>query len=128
MRRMAVTGLMVGFIGFMSTGCATMNTDQGKNAVEIAKAKYNQEPSFDTVAIEGTNVSFTITGATKIAFKSYRPPISVIPEPSIMDKICDAAKWVAGFYFGSEMLKSVSAKTVVNPEIVRPEVVTVPST
>lgn len=111
----------------LMSGCATMNTDQGANAVKVAEAKYQQDTSFDTIAIEGTNVSFSITGATKIAFRSYRPPISIVPEPSVMDRICDMAKWLGGFYIGGEVLKSVSAKTVVDPTIVRPEVITVPA-
>jgi hypothetical protein len=109
------------------SGCATLTTDQGGNAVKVAEAKYNQPTTFETVCIEGTNVSFKIEGATKIAFQSYKPPISLVPEPSIVDRICDAAKWLGGFWIGGEVLKSVSAKTVVDPTIVRPEVVTVPA-
>jgi hypothetical protein len=107
------------------SGCATMTTDQGGNAVEVAKAKYQQDPTF---------VAFELNGVTKmegsnicIVARSYRPPISVVPEVSIMDKICDAAKWIGGFYIGGEVLKSVSAKTIVDPTIVRPEVITVPA-
>lgn len=122
--------LVIAIVGMgliLTGGCATMNTDQGGNAVKIAEAKYNQDPTFKTIDIEGTNVEFKITGASHIAFSSYRPPISVVPEPSIMDKLCDAAKWIGGFYIGGEVLKSVSAKTVVDPTIVRPEVITVPA-
>jgi hypothetical protein len=112
-------------IGLLLSGCATVNTDQGGNAVKIAEAKYNQDPTF--VAFELKGVSEIKGSNIQIVARSYRPPISVVPEAGIMDKLFDAAKWIGGFYFGSEMLKSVSAKTVVNPEVVRPEIVTVPA-
>ena len=107
----------------MVSGCATMKTDQGGNAVEIAKAKYQQDPTF---------VAFELSGVTEIkgtniciVSRSYRPPISVVPEPGIMDKLLDATKWVAGFYFGSKMLDSVADQRIVRPEVVNPEVVVV---
>lgn len=107
----------------MLSGCATMTTDQGTNAVEMAKAKYQQEPTFTAFELKGVS---EIKGSNIcIVSRSYRPPISVVPEEGVMSKVLDAAKWIGGFYFGSEMLKSVSAKTVVNPEVVRPEVITV---
>lgn len=112
-------------IGLLLSGCATVNTDQGGNAVKIAEAKYNQDPTF--VAFELKGVSEIKGSNIQIVARSYRPPISVVPEVGIMDKLFDAAKWIGGFYFGSEMLKSVSAKTVVNPEVVRPEIVTIPA-
>ena len=110
-------------ISLVLSGCATMTTDQGGNAVKLAEAKYQQDPTF--VAFELKGVTEIKGSNIHIVARSYRPPISVIPEAGVMDKLFDAAKWIGGFYFGSEMLKSVSAKTIVNPEVVRPEVITV---
>lgn len=118
--------LLLGLLAGL-TGCASMGgVDAGPNTVAIAKAKYQQDTTFIAYEMSGVN---RIEGTNiHIVARSYRPPISIIPEPSIMDKLCDAAKWVAGFYFGSEMLKSVSEKSVVNPEVVHADVVTVPAT
>lgn len=124
LNKLRAAAVLSGLVVLMS-GCATFNTDQGGNAVKIAEAKYQQDPTF---------VAFELTGVTEmkgsnicITSRSYRPPISVVPEASIMDKLCDAAKWIGGFYIGGEVMKSISAKTVVDPTIVRPEVITVPA-
>ena len=117
----AIASMMV----VMMSGCATMTTDQGGNAVKIAEAKYRQDLTF--VAFELSGVSEIKGTNIHIVARSYRPPISIVPEPSIMDKLFDAAKWVAGFYFGSEMLKSVSAQHApVQAQVVEPTIVQVP--
>ena len=106
------------------TGCATVNTDQGKNATEIAKAKYQQDVTFVAFEMKGVN---KIEGTNIcIVARSYRPPISIVPEVSITEKIMDAVKWVAFGWFGMRAIDSLAAKSVVHPEVVRPEVVTVP--
>jgi hypothetical protein len=122
MKKLLVAVLGMGLLALVS-GCATMKTDQGGNAVDIAKAKYQQDVTFVAFEMKGVN---EIKGSNIcIVARSYRPPISVVPEPGIMDKLCDAAKWVAGFYFGSKMLDSVADQRIVRPEVVNPEVVVV---
>ena len=111
----------------MAPGCAStpMNPNQAVDTVaEVAKAKYGQEVTFNAVEVDGTNVEFTIKNASHIAFKSYRPPISIIPEPSIWDKAMDAAKWIAGFYFFAPAVeKLVASPRTVDPVIVHPDII-----
>jgi hypothetical protein len=117
-----VAAIAIPVVGLLLAGCATMNTDQGKNIKTVAVKNLDQETDFPTLLIEGTNVEFTIKNANKIAFRSYKPPIPAVPSKSWMDGAWDTLKWVAGFYFMGNMFEAASAKTIVPTQVVEQQV------
>ena len=79
-------------------------------------------------------MTVTYTGVTEYKVASILPPLNAIPrEPGVLEKIVDGmvglGKWGLGWYFGAQIAdKALDQPRTVSPEVVRPEVVTVPGT
>jgi hypothetical protein len=77
-------------------------------------------------------MTISATGVNEMKVSSILPALNAIPrEPGVMEKIVEGAAGVAkvglGFYYGNQMLgKALEQPRTVRPEIVSPEVVTVP--
>jgi len=85
---------------------------------------YGQKRNTETMIIEGTNVEFSIKGATKIVMAAPVQPISIIPrEPGVLDSIGNlfgqVVPWVAGAYIGGKL---ADRPATVQPAVVEQQV------
>lgn len=115
----------------LTTGCATSAND-----VELAKVRatmaqnyYQQDNTAPIIHAVGTNVSLTISGATELTLSTPTIPKSIYPRDagtieSIINGVKDVVPWAVAGYVGGKM--ATQPRTVA-PEVVRPEVVTVPA-
>ncbi len=86
--------VLVGLAALALTGCATSN---GAKVAEETRRAYesfvNQPRTYEALAIDGTNLTFTITGATRIAMTAPHTPLSAIPQdPDTAMRLVDALK------------------------------------
>ena len=94
---------------------------------------YSQPRTVDLVTIKGSNMTISATGVTEMKVSSILPPLNALPrEPGLLEKIVDGAvglgKWGLGWYYGAQMATTaLQQPRTVSPEIVRPEIVTVPA-
>ncbi len=114
-------------MGFVS-GCATSSTDvqMAQVAYQTAAAYYNQPNSAEYMEMEGSNLVWSITGATRIKMSGPIPTKSIYPREEgtlkqVMDGTADIAKTVAlGVvgYQGVRALKSQSPTVVTTEKLV----------
>ena len=125
-----LTAGIVTLVMGMCTGCTSM-----VKKVDVNKgldSYYSQQRTVDLVTIKGSNMTITASGVNEMKVSSILPPLNAIPrEPGVLEKLvdgaCGVAKFGLGFYYGNQMLgKALEQPRTVRPEIVSPEVVTVP--
>lgn len=83
----------------LQTGCSTASPEAAKAAqaaAQIPLAYYAQTNVAEILHIEGTNLTFTVSGATKFVLSTPVPPKSIIPRD---------VSWYDGAF---DMLKSVA--------------------
>jgi len=69
-------------------------------ATELGEAYYNQANVSQLINAEGTNITWTISGCTKLVFNVPVPPKQIIPrEQSWTDSVGETIKTVAPWLF-----------------------------
>jgi hypothetical protein len=113
-------------------GCSTTANDvaMAKIAADTAQNYYQQPNNATYMEFEGSNVTFSITGASKLVFSGPIPTKSVYPrEEGALQKVVagvtDLAKVAGLTYVGGKL--ATSPRTV-ETTVVRPEVIQVPVT
>jgi hypothetical protein len=128
-KRTGVVGLvmaliMVGSLMLVS-GCATTANDvaMAKIAADTAANYYAQPNNATYMEFEGSNVTFSITGASKLTFSGPIPTKSIYPREegtlkTVVDGVTDITKTAALGVFGVQAVKAVRAQqpTVVTTE------------
>ena len=94
-----------------------------------ARDYYNQPNVAPILHAVGSNVCFTISGATELTLSTAVPPKSIIPrDPGVLDSIGgvigNVMPMAGAMYLGGKL---ASRPSVVQAQVVRPEVVTVPA-
>lgn len=114
--RIAMLSLAVCAAAVLLSGCTTKVKDVDANA--WAKDFYVNQPNNTLVQeVTGTNVSWTITGATRIAFYAPIPAKNMIPrDTSWMDSlgaiIGDVAPWIAMGYMSGNLQGTAGGTTL----------------
>lgn len=123
-----LVAMLIAGVGF---GCSTTPTDveMAKVAQGTALAYYAQPRTAPIVHAVGSNLTFTITGASELTLSTPTPPNSIYPRDqgtlsAIVEGVKDIVPWGVAGYVGGKL---ASRPTTVKPEVVRPEVVTVPA-
>jgi hypothetical protein len=131
----SVVGSLVlcGLAALSFSGCATQNSVKLAQEARLAYEAFLKQPrDFQPLAIHGSNMTFSVNGASSIVMSAPLNPLEAMPrDPDTVGRIADAAKnallGTAGIY---TLGKVATSPTVVNqpaPMIVRPEVIQVPS-
>lgn len=77
----------------------------------------------DLMVVEGTNVSFKITGATRIALRGFKPtPAAPAADPSTLGTALNAVERIAGFATMGYVGGKIAGREAPRPEVVRQEV------
>ena len=128
--RTAALCLMLLAAGLLSGGCATAN---GVKTAEQARKAYEsfigQRRTYEAFAIEGSNVTFSITGANRIVMQAPHEPLHAMPQdPDTAMRLFDAAKNTILGGLGIYTMGKIATQgpTIVqqpDPVIVSPEVV-----
>jgi hypothetical protein len=123
-RSMKLTAIMCA--AAMLCGCGTVK-QVDTNA--WARDYYNQPNVAPILHAVGSNVCFTISGATELTLSTPVPPKSIIPrDPGVLDSIGgvigNVMPMAGAMYLGGKL---ASRPSVVQAQVVRPEVVTVPA-
>ena len=117
---MALTGGLL-----MTSGCATSANDvaMAKIAADTASNYYSQPKNATYMEFEGSNVTFAISGASRLVFSGPIPPKSIYPREEgtlkqVMDGAGNLAKTVALGAVGIQGVKALKAQapTVVTTE------------
>lgn len=82
-------------------------TTVADSAAELGKAYYNQPNMAKVIEIEGTNLTFTVEGATRFCLSAPVPPKQIMPRESawydgLSDSIKTVAPWIFMGYWISE--------------------------
>lgn len=102
------------------SGC--MSDAQWKDT-RIMHAQYMQQTrTFNSFHAEGSNMTFTISGANKIEMSAPLNPLTTIPQyPDFAKDVLDGAKTVAGYaalgYIGGKAVSRLAEPTVVNTTV-----------
>lgn len=94
---------------------------------------YGQQRTADLLTVRGTNMTITYSGVTEYRVASILPPMNALPrEPGVLEKIVDGVvglgKWGLGWHFGAQIAETaLQQPRTVAPQVVQPEVVTVPA-
>lgn len=116
--------IMIGGLALCS-GCATTANDvaMAKIAADTASNYYQQPNSADYMVMEGTNLEWTIKGATRLVFSGPIPAKSIYPREEgtlkqVLDGAGDIAKTVTLGAVGMQGVKALKAQapTVVTTE------------
>ena len=94
-----------------------------------ARDYYNQPNVAPILHAVGSNVWFTISGATELTLSTPVPPKSIIPrDPGVLDSIGgvigNVMPMAGAMYLGGKL---AARPATVQSQVVRPEVVTVPA-
>ena len=132
--RSAVGSLVLCALAALSfSGCATQNSVKLAQEARLAYEAFLKQPrDFQPMAIHGSNMTFTVNGASSIVMSAPLNPLEVMPrDPDAVGRIADAAKntvlGAAGIYTLGKVATSPTVVTQPAPTIVKPEVVQVPS-
>ncbi|HPS07327.1 MAG TPA: hypothetical protein PLG22_07330 [Kiritimatiellia bacterium] len=80
-------------------GCKTAK-DAAGSFEELGKAYYSQTNCSEILRVEGTNLTFTVTGATLLSLATPVPPKQIMPrETSWYDATADILKTIAPWVF-----------------------------
>ena len=120
---------LIAVLPFMA-GCATQNTVKTAEQARMAyEAFIAQERAYDALTFRGSNVAFTITGATEITMRAPHEPLHAMPQdPDTAMRLFDSAKNTILGGLGIWTLGKVATDdpTVIQqpaPLVVRPEIV-----
>lgn len=124
--------MLIGIVALTGSGCATAN---GVKAAEQARLAYEafvrQERTFQAVELSGKNMQITIAGADRLAIRAPMDPLKAMPENAdTAGRVIDGLKNTALGVAGIAALSQAAKPTVVTqpaPQIVRPEIITVPA-
>lgn len=103
----------------LQTGCTTAGSAAVSDARKLGEAYYKQPNVAEFLRIEGTNLSFTVSGASLVSLGAPVPPKQIIPrEESWVHSTADVLKTVApwifmGYLFHSTDLGSGSTSSTV---------------
>lgn len=105
------------------TGC--MSDKQWEDTRKMHAAYMRQPRSYDAVALRGTNMTVTITGAAELVMQAPLNPLTVIPQaPEVVKDVVDGivrVGTVAGAtYVGAELVNEVGGDTINNAAAVTP--------
>jgi hypothetical protein len=126
--------LMLGSL-LMCSGCSTTANDvaMAKIAADTASNYYTQPNSATYMEFEGSNVTFSVTGASKLVFSGPIPTKSIYPREegtlkTVVDGVADITKTAAMGIVGVQAFKSIKAQqpTVVTTEKLVPVTGAVP--
>ena len=123
----------------LSSGCTTANSVKLAKEARLAYEAFLKQPrDFQPLAIQGSNMTFTVNGASSIVMSAPLNPLEVMPrDPDAVGRIADAAKntvlGAAGIYTLGKVATTPTvvtqpAPTIVRPEVVQPTVITTPAT
>jgi hypothetical protein len=122
-------GVMVAFVLIsgllLCGGCSTTANDvaMARIAADTASNYYSQPNSATYMEFEGSNVTFSVTGASKLVFSGPIPTKSIYPREegalkTVIEGVTDVAKTAAMGIVGVQAFKAVKAQkpTVVTTE------------
>jgi hypothetical protein len=124
--------VVVGSFVILVSGCATSSTE---DMTKIVTAYYQQQRTYETVKLEGAS-EITIKGSNiNFVIANQLPPVSIYPrDPSTLSTVVDGVARLGGIlgaaYVGNGLVNAVAARPQVvetRPEIVRPEIITLPA-
>ena len=123
-----VTGfIMLGGL-LMCGGCATTANDVAlaQVAANQATAYYNQPNNTETMILEGSNVTWTITGASRIVMSTPVPSKSVYPRDAstlsvLLEGATDIAKTATYGILGYQGITAMQAVATKAPTVVTTE-------
>ena len=126
----AMVGVAALIVG---AGCRTptaTDVEMAKVTSQIPLAYYAQPRTAEIVHAVGSNVTFTISGASELTLSTPVPPASIYPRDqgtieAIVNGLKDIVPWGVAGYVGGKL---AARPTTVKPEVVQPQVVTVPAT
>lgn len=98
-------------------GCRTVNKDNIEAAGNWAEKYYTQPNMAEVLQVRGSNVTWTVTGATEIVLSTPVPTKSVIPQsPQWYDGLYDTIRTVAPYAFMGWMFRDGvgNSKTTIN--------------
>ena len=109
------------------TGCTT----KGPDTTKVAGMFYGQQRTYESLRLVGAN-EINIRGSNvALVVSNELQPLSMLPkDPGIVEPLVRGLVSVAGIYTAGEVMKDLAAAPQVietKPEIVRPEIVTVPA-
>ena len=99
------------------SGCNTVNEKNIKAGASWAKSYYNQPNMAEVLQIRGTNVTWTVSGASEIVLSTPVPTKSVIPQSAQWyDGLYDTLRTVAPYAFMGWMFRdgAGSSRTTIN--------------
>ncbi len=123
--------MLVGVVMALCAGCAS--TEKPAATGRGVAAFYGQPRTADLLTVQGTNMTITYTGVTEYKVATILPPLNPLPQdPGLLAKMVDGVvglgKWGLGWYFGAQIAdRAFEQPRTVDPVVVQPEVVTVPS-
>lgn len=130
---MIKTFTMFAVIAALGSGCASgPSVDMNR----VYDTYVNQPPTAELLTIRapaGQTVSLSVEGAEFISVSTLLTPKSILPkDPSTMERVIDGvvsvAKWGIGGYYSSQILQTaLEAPQTVDPVVVEPTVVYVPT-
>ena len=114
-----VTMTMIALVTMMMvTGCNTMQAENALKAYELFQA---QPHEVENLLFEGTNLTWTVTGATRIRIATAAAPRHALPQnPTVAQTAIKGTVEVAKFAVGGAVLGSAFDATKRNPIIVPP--------
>lgn len=101
----------------LASGCVS-DTQWNKTHESYAKYVEKVEQTFKPICFKGTNVTFTVSGATEIAVtvplnKIDAPPVPYDPAKDVVDAVKTVAGYGAAAYLGGKAIDKIeSVKTV----------------
>ncbi len=99
------------------TGCNTVNEKNIKAGSDWAKHYYTQPNMAEVLQVRGSNVTWTVSGASEIVLSTPVPTKSVLPQnPQWYDGLYDTLRTVAPYAFMGWMFRDGvgSSRTTVN--------------
>lgn len=125
---MKIRMIMTAILAAMLCGCGTVKP---VNANAWAKDYYNQPNVAPIMQAKGTNLTFTLTvaNANEFTMSTPVPPKSIIPrDPGVLDSIGgvigNVMPMAGAMYLGGKL---AGRPSVVQAQVVHPQVVTVPA-
>lgn len=86
--------------GALLQGCTTAGKDAADSFEELGKAYYSQTNHAPILEVEGTNLLFSVSGATRLALYTPVPPKQIMPrEATWYDSTADVLKTIAPWVF-----------------------------
>lgn len=99
MKRLTLTALAATAM-ILASGCNTVNKENIEAGAGWAEKYYNQPTVAEILHVEGTNLTLTVSGATKFVLSTPVPPKSIIPrDPTWYEGMFDTVRTIAPWIF-----------------------------